>query len=239
MSRHSFGPHELGQNFLANTSTAHRIAELVPAGAARVVDLGAGAGALTRALVGRGHRVTAVELDPRRIVTLRRLGSRVDVVRADMLRYRGPEPHDLVSNVPFGITTPLLRHLLEQRAWGTAVLLLQWEVARKRAAVGSTTMLTASWWPWYTFTLAGRVPASDFRPRPSVDGGILLVERRPVPLVAVSERAAYQALVRRAFTGRGGLRGAVSGRRLHTAGIPASTLPGRLTATQWATLAGH
>jgi 23S rRNA (adenine-N6)-dimethyltransferase len=78
---------------------------------------------------------------------------------------------------------------LAQRAWSTAVL-LPWEVARKRAAVGGTTLLTASWWPWYEFALAGRVPSTAFRPRPGVDGGILVVGRRPVSLVDPSDRAA-------------------------------------------------
>ena len=105
-----------------------------------------------------------------------------------MLRFRLTGPHHVVSNVPFGITTPLLRHLLDQRAWTTAVLMLQWEVARKRAAVGGTTLLTASWWPWYAFELAGRVPAAAFRPRPSVDAGILVLRRRDRPLLDDAER---------------------------------------------------
>jgi 23S rRNA (adenine-N6)-dimethyltransferase len=111
-------------------------------------------------------------------------GPRVRVVHDDMLRFRLDGVHHVVSNVPFGITTPVLRHLLAQRAWSTAVLLLQWEVARKRAAVGGTTLLTASWWPWYEFALAGRVPSTAFRPRPGVDGGILVVGRRPAAGIA-------------------------------------------------------
>ncbi|GAA3396389.1 23S ribosomal RNA methyltransferase Erm [Cryptosporangium minutisporangium] len=246
MSRSFAGPHELGQNFLVDPRVVRNLVDLVPRGAGRVVELGAGAGALTAALVDAGHRVVAVELDPRRAATLqRRFGDRVEVVRGDLLRFREPEPHHVVSNVPFGITTPLLRHLLGQRAWGTAVLLVQWEVARKRAAAGATTMLTATWWPWYTFTLAGRVPARAFRPVPSVDGGVLVLQRRGTPLVEYAERAAYQALVRRVFTGRGAgvgaiLRGMAPGRVvtrwLDAHGVLPTTLPGRLTAQEWAAL---
>jgi 23S rRNA (adenine-N6)-dimethyltransferase len=194
------GRHELGQNFLVDRRVVARIAALVPPGP--VLELGAGDGALTRQLAVRAGDVTAVELDPGRVAGLRRaLGRRVRVVHADMLRFRLDGVPNVVSNVPFGITTPMLRHLLGQRAWTTAVLLLQWEVARKRAAVGGTTLLTASWWPWYEFDLAGRVPASAFRPRPSVDGGILVIRRRAVPLVPPTERGAYQGLVREAFRG--------------------------------------
>jgi hypothetical protein len=41
-----------------------------------------------------------------------------------------------VSNVPFNVTTPVLRHLLAAPGWEPAVLIIQWEVARKRAGVG-------------------------------------------------------------------------------------------------------
>lgn len=80
------------------------------------------------------------------------------------------------------------------------------EVARKRAAVGGTTLLTASWWPWYEFALAGRVPARAFRPVPSVDGGLLVLRRRAAPLL--EDRGAYQRFVRSAFD-----RGRVDGQR--------------------------
>ncbi|TQM15329.1 23S ribosomal RNA methyltransferase Erm [Pseudonocardia kunmingensis] len=194
------GRHELGQNFLVDRRAAARIVALVPPGP--VLELGAGDGALTRQLAARSGDVTAVELDPGRVAGLRRaLGRRVRVVQADMLRMRLDGAPTVVSNVPFGITTPVLRHLLAQGSWTTAVLLVQWEVARKRAAVGGTTLLTASWWPWYEFSLGGRVPASSFRPRPAVDGGILVIRRRPEPLVPPAERVAYQRLVREAFRG--------------------------------------
>ena len=204
MSRHSRrivgGPHELGQNFLVDPGVAARIAGLVPPGP--VVELGPGDGALTRHLARRPDPLTVVELDDGRARSLRRtFGGRVDVVHGDMLAFRYTEPHQIASNVPFGITTPVLRHVLGQTAWQNAVLLLQWEVARKRAAVGGTTLLTASWWPWYEFGLAGRVPASAFRPRPAVDGGLLVVNRRARPLVGPADRQAYQRLVTDAFRG--------------------------------------
>ena len=147
------GRHELGQNFLVDPGVRRRIVDLVPPGPEPVLELGAGDGAVTRLLADGARPVTAVELDPRRAGALsRELAGRARVEQGDMLRFALDVPHHVVSNVPFAITTPLLRHLLGQRAWGTAVLLLQWEVARKRAAVGGTTLLTArpgtsSRWP--------------------------------------------------------------------------------------------
>jgi 23S rRNA (adenine-N6)-dimethyltransferase len=243
MPRSSLGRHELGQNYLHDSRIAARIAGLVPHGR-RVVDLGAGDGALTRALLEAGHHVTAVELDPRRLPALRAFKA-ADVVQGDLLRYRANGPHNVVSNVPFGITTPLLRNLLAGEGWGTAVLLVQWEVARKRAAVGGTTLLTAAWWPWYTFTLAGRVPATAFRPVPSVDGGLLVLSRRAEPLLDATQRAAYQQYVGDIFTGRGaGLGGILRRclpaktvtRWLREQRLPPETLPGRLDADDWVSL---
>src|SRR5690606_36671141 len=73
----------------------------------------------------------------------------------------------------------ILRRLLRRPDWRHAILLTQWEVARKRAGVGGGTLLTAQSAPWSEFTLHGRVPARAFRPAPSVDGGILSITRDP------------------------------------------------------------
>ncbi len=69
--------------------------------------------------------------------------------------------------------------------------------------IGGTTMFTASWWPWFEFSLATRVPAAAFAPVPTVDGGLLVIRRRETPLVPAKERPAYQVLIRVAFTGPG------------------------------------
>lgn len=237
------GRHELGQNFLVDHRIVDRFAGYVPRDSLPVLELGPGDGVITDRLVAdRPKNITVVEIDPDRAARLRsQFGNRVRVVRGDMLSYRLDEPHHIVSNAPFGITTPLLRHLLGQRSWQSATLLLQWEVARKRAAVGGTTLLTASWWPWYTFALGARVSSSAFRPRPSVDGGILLLTRRPRALVPPGERAAYQRLLTAAFRGDRlvpAVRGLVPAARSWAAnqGLSHTARARDLTAEQWVSL---
>ncbi len=89
----------------------------------------------------------------------RSLPAHVDVVHADYLRVPHPRgPHVVVASLPFPLTTAVLRRLLGEREWTHAVLLVQWEVARRRAGVGGATLLTAQWWPWYDFALLRRVP---------------------------------------------------------------------------------
>ena len=242
------GPHELGQNWLVDRRYPAEMADVLRhAPPYPVLELGAGNGALTEALLSIGQPVTAVELDPRRADQLRRkFAERARIVEADMLAYEfGRYPHHVASNVPFHLTSPLLRRLLRQSHWDTAVLLLQWEVARKRAAVGGTTMLTASWWPWFEFALGTRVPARAFAPMPSVDGGILVIRRRAVPLVAVDDRPGYQEFVRHTFTARGRGLSAILRRHLSERAVRTwmteqdrspRTLPRDLNADDWVAL---
>lgn len=246
-SRMSARRRELSQNFLRDQRVAADVAQQLGGSSLPVVELGAGAGALTAELVRRGYQVTAVELDRQLARVLRqRFGRSIQVIQADMLHYRFPDaPHNLVSNVPYGITTPLLRLLLQQRWWSVAVLMVQWEVARKRAGSTGATLLTASWWPWYEFEVVRRVPARAFRPVPRVDSGVVRLTRRDDPLVPRGERRAYQRFVGAVFTGRGAglaatlrphLSRAELRRWLNQHGVTPTALPTELTPWQWASL---
>ncbi len=201
------GRHELGQNFLIDRTTIDTFVGLVAATEGPIIEIGTGDGALTLPLQRLGRRLTGIEIDGRCAARLaRRTGPdrATEIVHADFLDYRLPAaPHVLAGNLPFHRTTAILRRVLGSRGWTDAVLLVQWEVARRRAGVGGATLMTAQWWPWFEFRLVSRVPASAFRPRPGVDGGLITFSRRPEPLVPDRERHGYQDLVRRVFTGRG------------------------------------
>ena len=125
------------------------------------------------------------------------------------------------------------------------MLLVQWELARRRAAIGGATMMTARWWPWFELGLVQRVSANSFRPRPSVDGGVLTVSRRAEPLVDARDRRRYQSTVHQVFTGRGNgiaqildrqLPPRVARQWLRDNGIRACALPRDLDARQWVDL---
>jgi 23S rRNA (adenine-N6)-dimethyltransferase len=233
------GRHELGQNFLYHPPTIDRIVRLVRATDGPILEIGAGDGAITRQLATLGRDVRAVDLDEHRVRRLRRRLPSVSVVHGDALRVPLDRPV-VVGNLPFHLTTPILRRLLTDGGWTEAVLLTQWEVARKRAGVGGRTMLTAQSAPWFDFALHGRVPADGFRPKPAVDGGLLTISRRRSPLVDPAERGGYEQFVRTVFTGRGRGIGEIlpKPRRatLKAAGIRPSALPRDLTPRQWAAL---
>ncbi len=247
MPRSSFGGrHELGQNFLHHRPTIARMTELVTASGGSILELGAGDGAVTRALAALGRPLTAVELDEHRAGALRRALPSVVILHADLLRV--PFDDDtIVGNIPFHLTTPVLRRLMSSGRWTRAVLLTQWEVARKRAGVGGGTLLTAQSAPWFTVELRGRVPSWAFTPRPSVDGGLLQIERRDSPLVPFDERRAYEAFARRVFSARGrgltriletatGVTPQRAARALDAARARQMSLPRDLRPEQWAAL---
>ncbi|WP_164232769.1 23S ribosomal RNA methyltransferase Erm [Microbacterium hydrocarbonoxydans] len=240
------GRHELGQNFLTHRPTLGRILTLVRQTPGSILELGAGDGALTRGLAGLGRPLTALEIDEHRARRLQAALPTVTVRAADALRH--PLDADVVvGNIPFHLTTPILRRLLASRTWHHAVLLTQWEVARKRAGIGGGTMLTAQLAPWFEFGLEGRVPSWGFAPQPAVDGGLLTISRREDPLVAASDRRRYEAFVGAAFTARGSGLPAIIARAastspsraraaLHAAGAAGCRLPRELRAQHWAGL---
>lgn len=240
------GRHELGQNFLVHRPTITTLIELIAETDGPILEIGAGDGALTVPLATLGRPLRAIDIDEHRVARLRRRLPGIDIEQADAMR----EPLDrpvIVGNLPFHITTPLLRRLLESPAWNHAIVLTQWEVARKRAGVGGTTMMTAQAAPWFTFELRGRVPAHGFTPRPSVDGGILAIHRRAIPLVEHADRHRYERFVHGVFTGRGSGIAAILRprsvaaaraipRALDRASVRHDALARNLTADQWAAL---
>jgi 23S rRNA (adenine-N6)-dimethyltransferase len=173
-----------------------------------VLDLGAGGGALTRALADAGARVSAVELDPAALQQLRtrfRCDPRVDLVAGDATLVPLPaEPFAVVANLPFAAGTAILRRLLGDPDVPLIQLdvIVEWGLAAKRTAVWPSTLLGCTWGAWYELSLVRRVPRACFAPPPGVDAAVLRAVRRAKPLVAPEEAAGYRAMLRRAFAAR-------------------------------------
>jgi 23S rRNA (adenine-N6)-dimethyltransferase len=220
-----------------------------------VLDIGAGNGLISQALARRGAQVLAIEHDPALAARLRaRFGSwpSVTVVEADVLTVSLPgEPFRVVANIPFGITTKILRRLLDDPGapgvggLARADVIVQAEVARKRGTRGRGTLLNARWEPWFEFGTGARIPAAAFRPRPRVDAAILIVVRRDPPLLDPAMRRDYTAFVTAAFEGARPTVASALARALPRSafallaaelGFGVAALPSQLDVAQWVAL---
>ena len=195
----------LGQNFLKPSIADDLVAQADLRPGELVVEIGAGRGAITQALARRGVRVCAVEFDPVWAEKLRertRHDPLVRVIQDDFLTLSLPrEPHRVWGSLPFGKTTAMLHHLFDDPNTSTvrADLIVQWDVARKRAAVPPSNLISTTWAPWWEFALGRRIPAQAFRPVPRVDSGILIAARREPPLLPTAMAASYARFLRQAW----------------------------------------
>jgi len=192
----------LGQNFL-NSDAADRLVDQAALQAGElVVEVGAGRGAITAALARRGVRVIAIEPDPEWSRHLRDRfadNPRVRIVAQDFLALALPtEPFRVVGSLPFARTTDMLRRLLDDpdTRLARADVIVQWEVARKRAAMPPATLLSTVWAPWWDMRLGRRIPAGEFRPIPRVDAGVLTITRRHPALLPAAMARSYAHVVR-------------------------------------------
>jgi len=207
-----------------------------------VLDLGAGRGALTRALADAGARVRAVELDPAALEELqRRFGSDpgVEVVEGDATLVPLPaEPFAVVANLPFAAGTAILRRLLGDPRLRLTQLdaIVEWGLAEKRSAVWPSTQLSCYWSAWYELAIVRRIPRAAFAPPPGVDAGVLRAVRRDEPLVPVTDAPHYLAFLRRGFSEPRGLRRVIPRGALRAVAFANDANARDLDARQWAAL---
>jgi 23S rRNA (adenine-N6)-dimethyltransferase len=165
-----------------------------------VVDVGAGSGILTRALLAAGARVLAVEPDRRLARRLRRLP--VTVLAEDARSLAWPrEPFRVVANLPFTGAAEICRSLLGD-PWLpllSADVIVEWGFAVKRARLWPSTAQTVSWSARYELAVVRRLEPSAFVPRPSVAAAVLRARPRQRPLVRPEAQAAFERFVRHGF----------------------------------------
>ncbi len=245
----------LGQNFVADPNTVRRIARLAAIGPGdHVVEIGAGLGSLTLALVETGAAVTAVELDRHLLPALREVlaESTASVVAGDAreldweaLTAAAPR-WVLVANLPYNIATPLVCDLLDGvPAIDRMLVMVQREAGERLAAgagddaYGIPSVKVAY---WGTARLVGRVSPEVFVPRPRVESALVEIVRNPggVPTVDVDPDRLF-TLVRTAFRQRRkmlrrSLADIVDPTAFARAGIDPTARPETLGIDQWAAL---
>ena len=181
--------HNLSQNFLADVEILEGILrEADPEPGRGVLEIGPGLGFLTGGLLSVGARVTAVELDRGLVGVLRESfaaeleAGALRIVEGDALDqdlvHLVPEPYDVVANIPYHITSPILHRLLGRAPRPRRmVLMVQREVAeRVAAAPGDMSYLSVFCQYHARARVAFRVPRDAFEPVPKVESAVLVLE---------------------------------------------------------------
>ena len=249
----------LGQHFLADARIANRIVEAAGSdGWDTVLEIGPGAGVLTRRLVEQAGRVVAVELDARLSEELPerlRFPANLEVVRGDGREIDPDElvgvakPYKVVANLPYYAAAPIVRRFLEVvRPPTLMVVMVQREVAdAMNAKPGEFTLLSVATQFYAEPSVVAQVPARSFRPPPKVSSTVLKLAVRQEPAAMVADREAFFALVRAGFSaprkqlrnslmhGTGASSETVAG-SLEAAGIDAQRRPATLGIEEWAAL---
>jgi 16S rRNA (adenine1518-N6/adenine1519-N6)-dimethyltransferase len=200
----------LGQNFLQDPLALQGIA-----GAAEiqstdsVLEIGPGLGSLTRYLSVAARAVTAVELDPKLAAVLRGVlepYSNVRLIEGDILALRPQElglPRDYIvaANIPYNLTSAILRHLLESEPKPRRlVLTVQKEVAERICAdPPDMSLLALSVQVYGRPAIAARIPAGAFFPAPKVDSAVVKIEVHSEPRIPAGLLPAFFKFIKAGF----------------------------------------
>jgi 16S rRNA (adenine1518-N6/adenine1519-N6)-dimethyltransferase len=222
----------LGQNFLEDSLALQNIAEAAKIrGSDIVLEIGPGLGSLTRYLSVLARAVVAVELDAKLLPVLKtvlKTYRNVRLVEGDILSMSPaeldlPENYVVAANIPYNITSALLRHLLgSQPKPRRIVLTIQKELAERICSEPpDMSLLALSVQVYGKPSIVGRIPAGAFFPVPKVDSAIVRIEIYADPLIDRDLLPAFFDLIKQGFSQkRKMLRNALSvGMRLSPADV--------------------
>jgi len=239
----------LGQNFLVNKGVVQKIlnaAEITNSDL--VLEIGTGKGVLTEELRKKANRVIAIEKDHRLINDLKntfREFSNVEIIEDDVLKFDPYSiihiPYKIVANIPYYITSHLLKTIFEK--WPMpelVVLMVQKEVAQRIVAKPPEMNLLALSVQFFAEPkIISYVSRGSFRPIPKVDSAIIrLVPRREARITDQEFREKFFKLAKTAFAGkRKQLKNTVGAEILQKADIRPELRPEELSLEDWLKLA--
>jgi 16S rRNA (adenine1518-N6/adenine1519-N6)-dimethyltransferase len=204
-------PRRLGQHFLKPAAVERLLRLVDPRPGEGFLEIGPGKGALTLPLAARAASVSAVELDARLAEELRlRAPANVRIVTGDALdadlETLVPRGGRIVGNLPYYVSSPLLRRVLSLRARvRDAHVMLQEEVARRVASPPGSRqygVLSVLFGLWADLDVPLLFPPGAFSPPPKVRSAVLRVRFLPRPRADVGDPTAFERLVFQAFARR-------------------------------------
>lgn len=251
---HAHSKKSYGQHFLIDGEALAAIieaADIKPG--ERVLEIGPGPGVLTEQLLDAGAAVTAFESDPDMIKLLQEDFPMLNLVEGDALQTipaHTTEAYKVVANIPYQITTPLIRLFLESglRLPESMTLLVQKEVGERLAAparTGERGFLSVLVQYFADVSLVKQVPAAAFWPAPEVNSVVVHLQMKPVR--ALEQEQEFFAYVKAAFleprkqlknvlAGIRGMSNADMSKKLSALGFPENIRAQELTEDDWINL---
>jgi 16S rRNA (adenine1518-N6/adenine1519-N6)-dimethyltransferase len=201
----------LGQNFLVDSTALERVISAAEISMDdEVLEIGPGLGSLTRRLAEASKRVVAVEIDDKFTSILKdglAFFENVELLFTDILEVDVGDLFDepgyvVVANIPYYITSALLRHLLEApQPPARLTLTIQKEVAERICAgAGQYSLLALSVQVYGHPRIAGKIPAGAFYPVPKVDSAIVRVDVYDYPLIQREKLDSFFQLTKAGFS---------------------------------------
>ncbi len=200
----------LGQNFLIDESILQNIVASAGVGSQdTVLEIGPGLGSLTRHLALAAAKVVAVELDQKLFPALETVlnpfhniqlvqGDILDMNLADLVPLDG---YLVVANIPYYITSAILRHLLESSPTPRKIVLtVQKEIAERICAEKKLSLLAVSVQIYGKPSIQMQIPAKAFFPAPNVDSALVQIEISPSPLINPEHLDVFFLIVRAGFS---------------------------------------
>ncbi len=249
----------LGQNFLVSEGVRQQILEAASLRPGEwVLEIGPGLGALTERLAESAAGVVAVEFDSRLMPILAEiLAGRMnvkliegDILEIDLSSLLPAPGYVVVANIPYNITSALIRKLMEaEQAASRIVLTIQREVAERIVApAGKMSLLALSVQLYGEPRLVGVIPGGAFYPPPEVDSAILRVDMRPMdpqlgehlPALFALARAGFgqrRKMLRNALASAVGLNAEQARALCASAGVDGTRRAQELTVEDWLKLA--
>ena len=199
----------LGQHWLTNPEALKSIVEAAKVGAGdTVLEIGPGIGSLTKFLTEQAKQVVAVEFDKSLAQSLpgQVPAANLTIVHDDILKFdltTMPPAYKVVANIPYYLTSNLIRVLSESiNPPSLVVLLVQKEVAQRVASrAGEMSLLSVTAQFYWDVSLGSKMPANLFTPPPKVDSQVLILKRREQLPFEVDPKQFFR-LVKAGFSNR-------------------------------------
>lgn len=206
MNKHKAKKH-FGQNFLTDKNLLKKIIVSAKIENKHVIEIGPGKGALTQFLVTYAKSVTAYEIDDTLRLFLNKLekaNNNLEVIYKDILNINIPDDkeYDVVANIPYNITSPIIFKLIEAPNILSATLMVQKEVAERitskpnNKAYNSLSVIVQYYMEVEKIMIVKR---NMFKPQPNVDSAVFKMSRRKPVLLSSNEEEVFIKIVKGAF----------------------------------------